>query len=68
LLKRRPELLSVPRVATSGCPVDIIGNHGADPATTIGLAKQTLRQRGRDNLWDMLMLGKRQHLRLGQPA
>ena len=47
---------------------DIVGDHGGDPATAVGLAEQMLSHGCRDNRMDVLMLGECLYLRLVQSA
>jgi hypothetical protein len=68
MLERRQQLVGVPPVAAQNGPIYVIGNHGADFPATVRLAEQTLRQRGRVNFIDLLMLSERSNLFLGQAA
>jgi hypothetical protein len=53
------QLVGMAPVTAKNCPIDIISDHSADLPTTVGLAKQTLRQSGRKNVWYVLMLRQR---------
>ena len=66
--ERREQLVGAPPVTAQNGPIHVIGNHGADFPATIRLAEQTLRQRGRVNFIDLLVLSERPNLFLGQAA
>lgn len=60
--QRQPQFLGMSPI-TLGCgQIYIIGNHGGDLPTTIGLAEEMLSQSGGNNLRNVLMLGEGQNL------
>ncbi|MBO0763333.1 MAG: hypothetical protein J2P50_01880 [Hyphomicrobiaceae bacterium] len=67
-LKRRQQLFGMTAVAVQNRPIDAIGYHRPDLATTIGLSKQALPQSGRMDFRNSLVLGEGPNFGLRQTA
>ena len=55
MLQCHHEFLGVVEITVTGGEVHVVGNDGANLTAPVLLAKQLLRQRGRDNFRDVLM-------------
>ena len=68
MLEHQPQVAGVASVAARLSGLDILQDHAADHRHAVVAMAEILAEFGSDNAWDMLMLGDRRDLLLGQIA